>query len=213
MNFRGRVSVAVAVLMFIFRSNPAVLAQDESRSSYDPVESLLKLTESEKSKGEWIFYRQRFRDRDNQWAQYQGSIYAVLKSLKIDKCQVDLETIVVDHFRGIVGKSDTGEQQDTTTYLSSFALAQALADTMHVIEARPAQLRRATRSVCDERPSCELSWIQMKSEGRSIKEKIMTNDQLEFAGLSRDVAFPVSSPDAGAAMIRDFKALVNSKCR
>ena len=213
MNFRAHVLVVAVGLTFIFPLYLKVLAaQDQSHSIFDPVQSLMELMEAEKSKGEWIFYRQRFLDKDNRWAQYEGSIYAAVQSMRIEKCQVDLDMLIVDHFRGIVANSGTGEQQDSTRYVISFALTPAIADTLQVIEARPAQLRRSTHAICDEKPSCALTWIQMKSEERKINERITTNDHVEFAGLAKTGTMPASSWDAGATMVRDFRA-VASGCR
>ena len=212
MSCRAHVSMAAVTLIFVFSRISTILAQSGPPAIFDPAESLRTQMESEKSKGEWIFYHERFVDADNQLAQYQGSIFAAVQSMKIEECQVNLDTVVVDHFSGIVGNSGTGEQQDTTRSEISFTVTQAIVDTLQLIEARPAQLRRTTRAICDENPSCELTWIQVKDKGRRIRERVTTNGQLDFSGFSGTATFPVSSPDAGATVMRNLRALATSKC-
>ena len=81
-----------------------------------------------------------------------------------------------------------------------------------MVEARPAQLRRATRPICDEKPSCELTWVRIKSAGHKVTERITTNDEVEFSGPTSAAVFPVSSSDVGSAVINYFQVLANSHC-
>jgi hypothetical protein len=210
----SRVSVAVTVLSSVFLVSfiCRVAAQDDANSFSKPGQSLVELIEADIPKGEWLFYRQRFLSSDNHWAQYQGSIYAAVQNLKINKCRIEMQTLFVDQFTGIVGKSGTGQQQDKTVYEISFTLTLPIAETMEVVEARPSQLRRTTHAVCDEKPSCELTWVRFKSAKHKILERISTNDQIEFSGGTSTAVFPVSSPDVGSAAIKQLQLLSNSDC-
>jgi hypothetical protein len=189
-----------------------VNAQDDANSLGKPAQSLLELIEADIPRGEWLFYRQRFLSSDDHWAQYQGSIYAAVQSMKIDKCRIEMQTLVVDQFTGIVGKSGTGQQQDKTVYEISFTLTPPIAKTMEVVQARPSQLRRTTHAVCDEKPSCELTWVRFKSAEHKISERISTNDRIDFSGATSTAVFPVSSPDLGSAAIKQLQLLANSDC-
>jgi hypothetical protein len=133
--------------------------------------------------------------------------------MKINKCRIEMQTLVVDQFMGIVSKSSTGQQQDKTVYGISFTLTLPIAETMEVVEARPSQLRRTTHTVCDEKPSCELTWVRFKSAEHRISERISTNDQIEFSGGTNTAVFPVSSPDVGSAAIKQLQLLANSDCQ
>ena len=207
----GRVAVVGLILIIPCLSQP--IAQDGSTLTPDAKRDLVDAIESDKNKGEWVFYHQRFLDSDNQWVQYRGSVYAAVQNVKIETCKVDMETVIVDRFGGMVGKSGTGRQQDTSTYAISFTLTAAIAKDLHVVEARPAQLRRSTHAICDEKPSCELTWVRIKSAAHTITERITTNDQIEFNGQASTAVFPVSSPDVGSAVIKYFQVLANSNCR
>jgi hypothetical protein len=200
---------SVFLVSFICR----VAAQNDAESFSKPGQSLVQLIEADIPKGEWVFYRQRFLGSDNQWAQYQGSIYAAVQNMKINKCRIEMQTLVVDQFMGIVGKSSTGQQQDKTVYGISFTLTLPIAETMEVVEARPSQLRRTTHAVRDEKPSCELTWVRFKSAEHRISERISTNDQIEFSGGTNTAVFPVSSPDVGSAAIKQLQLLANSDCQ
>jgi hypothetical protein len=210
----SRVSIAASVMssVFLVPFICRVAAQDDAKSFRKPGQSLVELIEADKRKGEWVFYRQRFLSSDNQWAQYQGSIYAAVQSMKINKCRIEMQTLVVDKFTGIVGKSSSGQQQDKTIYEISFTLTLPIAETMEVVEARPTELRRTTHAVCNEKPSCELTWVRFKSAERKISEQISRNDQIEFSGGTSTAVFPVSSPDVGSAAIKQLQLLADSDC-
>jgi hypothetical protein len=201
----------VGTILIIPRIGQTV-AQDGSTLTPDAKRKLVDMIESDRSKGEWIFYRQRFLDADNQLVQYQGSVYAAVQNMKIAECKVDMETVIVDHFGGTVGNTGTGQQQDTSAYAISFTLTPEIAKELQVVEARPAQLRRTTRPICDEKPSCQLTWVRIKSAGHKIAERITTNDQIEFSGPASTAVFPVSSSDVGSAVIKEFQVLANSNC-
>lgn len=213
MKARG-VSVRVAIISvaLIVPRVAQPISQDGSTLPPDAKRDLLAVIESDESKGEWVFYHQRFLDSDNQWVQYQGSVYAAVQKMKIETCKVDMETVIVDHFAGTVGKTGTGQQQDTSTYDISFTLTPEIAKQLQVVEARPAQLRRTTHAICDEKPSCELTWVRIESAGRKITERITTNDQIEFSGQASTAVLPVSSSDVGSAVIKYFQVLANSGC-
>lgn len=214
----GWPSLFVCVLSSVFLSCficRTVAAQDGANSlshSADSAQGVADLIAADTHKGEWVFYRQRFRSSDNHWVQYQGSIYAAVQNMKINKCRIDMQTLVVDQFTGMVGKSDTGKQQDKTVYEISFTLTRPIAESMEVVEARPSQLRRTTHAVCDDKPSCELTWVRFRSADRQISEQISTNDQAEFSGATSTGVFPVSSPDIGSTAIKQIRLLANSQC-
>jgi hypothetical protein len=204
------VTIVISILIIPRIGRP--IAQDGSTETPEAKRNLVDVIESDRRKGEWVFYHQRFLDADNQWVQYQGSVYAAVQNIKIERCQVDLQTVIVDHFGGVVGDTGTGQQQDTSTYVISFTLTPAIATELQVVQARPAQLRRTTHAICDEKPSCELTWVRIKGEGHKITESITTNDQMEFSGPANAAVFPVSSSDVGSAIIRYFQVFANSNC-
>ncbi len=213
MNSRVSLSVSVLSSVFMVPFICRVSAQDGANSFSKLGQSLVELIEADGRKGEWVFYHQRFLSSDKQRAQYQGSIYAAVQNMKINKCRIEMQTLVVDQFAGIVGKSGIGQQQDKTVYEISFPLSRPIAETMEVVEARPSQLRRTTRAVCDERPSCELTWVRFRSAEHKISELISTNDQVEFNGGTSTAVIPVSSPDVGSAAIKQLQLLANSDCQ
>ena len=204
--------VTVVVWISIFPRIGQPIAQDGSTQTPEAKRNLVDVIESDTSKGEWIFYRQRFLDADNQWVQYQGSVYAAVQNMKIERCQVDMQTVIVDHFGGVVGNTGTGQQQDTSIYAISFILTPAIANELQLVEARPAQLRRTTNAICDEKPSCDLTWVRIKGARHKITERITTNDQIEFSGPASSAIFPVSSPDVGSAVIKYFQVFASSEC-
>jgi hypothetical protein len=214
MNARG-VSVWITVVgsILTLQRIGQTAAQDGSTSIPDARRNLVNVIESDGRKGEWVFYRQQFLDADNQWVQYQGSVYAAVQNMKIETCQVQMNSVIVDHFGGTVNKTGTGQQQDTSTYAISFTLTPAVAKELQVVEARPAQLRKTTHAICNEKPSCELTWVRVTTPDPKIIERITTNDQIEFSGPTRTAVFPVSSSDVGSSVIKYFQVLADSNCQ
>lgn len=209
-----RTSVSVFVLSSLFMSPLCRLsAQADATDSSKPGQSISELIESDARKGEWVFYRQRFLNSENQWAQYHGSIYAAVQNIRVDdRCRIELQTVVVDHFTGVEGKSGNRQQEDKTVNQISFTLTRTIAETMEVVKARPSQLRRTTHSECDEKPSCELTWVRFKSTEHKISERISANDRIEFSGETSTGVFPVSSSDVGSTAIKQLRALARSNC-
>jgi len=210
----SRMSASLFVLGSLFISPLcSIAAQAAAAPASKPGQSIAELIESDSRNGEWVFYRQRFLNSENQWAQYRGSIYAAVQNIKIDeKCRIELQTLVVDHFRGIEGRSGSRQEEDTTVYEISFTLTRLIAETMEVVKARPSQLRSTTHSVCDEKPSCELTWVRFKSPERKISERISTNDQIEFSGETSTGVFPVSSLETGSTAIKQLQRLAKLNC-
>lgn len=213
MNPRVPFLVNLVSSVFLACLSVCVGAQDHENSDTKPEQSLLELINADIPKGESVFYHQRFKTSNDQVAQYDGSIYAAVQSVKAEKCQIQIQTVVVDLFTGVVGKSGTGQQQDMTVYQISFSLTLPIAETMEVVEARPSQLRRTTHAVCIEKPSCDLTWVRFKSAEHKISERIVTNDQIEFSGVTSTAVFPVSSSDVGSSAIKQIQFLAKSHCQ
>ena len=176
-------------------------------------QTLASLIESDAKQGEWVFYRQRFLDNENKWARYDGSVYAAVTDLKIAGCRIDFETVQVDHFTGLVGKSETGEQQDSSSYSISFTLTRPIADALDIIEAPPVQLRKTTHAICDEKPSCALTWLRIRTKRPEIAETAVTNNLLEFRGTTSLALLPLSSADLGLKVIQQLRSLSNFHCQ
>jgi hypothetical protein len=217
---RGRLSrmsvfICTTVVGLIVIGFPFIHAVAQSTAARNsPTEQILvSLLESDEKRGEWIFYRQRFRDTENKWAQYTGSIYAGVKEVTIKGCRINFETVLADHFTGLVGETATGEQQDNSSYSFSFTLTPSIADALEIFEAPPIQLRRTTHPICDEKPSCALTWLRIKTKDQEITQAVVTNNLLEFRGTTALALLPVSSPQVGGKIIQQFRTLSDSHCR
>jgi len=174
---------------------------------------LASLIESDAKQGAWVLYHQQFLDNENKWARYNGSVYAAVKDLKIAGCRMDFETVLVDHFTGLVGKSETGEQQDSSSYSISFTLTRPIADALEIIEVPPVQLRRSTNAICDEKPSCALTWLRIRTKRPEIAETVVTNNLLEFRGVTGLALIPLSSSELGLKVIGQLQSLSNLHCQ
>jgi hypothetical protein len=200
------------LIVFSFPFMHAV-AQNSAAQNSLAEQAFVSLIESDEKQGEWVFYTQRFLDKENKWARYKGSIYAAVKSVKITGCRIDFDTVLTDHFTGLVGKSPTREQQDSSSYSISFTLTRSVADALEVIEAPPIQLRGTTNAVCEERPSCALTWLRIRTKRPEIAETVLTNDFLEFRGTSALALLPLSSSELGRKVVQQLRSISDSHCQ
>jgi hypothetical protein len=169
--------------------------------------------EAEAKKGAYVFYTQHYVDKENQKAFYRGSIYGSLKTFELDGCSLKIDVVIVDKFSGIVGGKQTGDLADSQHYTFSLALTSEIAHTLALIEARPAQLGRATNSVCAEKPSCAFTWMAVQAPGPAIKESRVTNEFVDYRGDAGRFLIPLSSPDAGKQLIRKIQDFADARCK
>jgi uncharacterized protein YjeT (DUF2065 family) len=189
----------------------AALVLAQSSAAPDPAPGLVQLVAADQKQGEWVDYTQRFRDVNNHWARYQGSIYAAVSGVKIDGCRIRFDATVVDHYDGVTGKNLTGEQQDSSEYSLSFTLTQALSDRLEIVELPPFELRRTTHPICDRKKSCALTWLRI-TDNRGMAKTVVTNRSLVFNGTVTEGVIPFSSPETAATAAQQLKSLSNQQC-
>jgi len=203
----------IAGLIVFSLSLAHAAAQNNAARNGAAEQTLASLIESDAKQGEWVFYHQRFLDSENKWARYNGSVYAAVKDLKIAGCRIDFEADVVDHFTGLEGKAETGEQQDSSAYSISFTLTHSIAEALEIVEAPPVQLRKTTNALCDERPSCALTWLRIRTKRPEIAETVVTNNLLEFRGATRMALLPLSSSELALKIIQQLRSLSKLHCQ
>jgi hypothetical protein len=216
---RSNASLRQIVVCFVLLSVSTLPLHGQDRNANGNVDAaaaqrdLLLAAEAEARKGAYVFYTQHYIDKENQKAFYRGSVYGALKSFKLDGCSLKVDVVIVDRFSGVVGKKLTGDQADSQQYTFSLNLTSDIAGALALIEARPAQLGRATNSVCTEKPSCAFTWLAIRATGSSIKESRITNEFVDFEGRADRFLIPVSSPEAGGQLIGQMQAFANAQCR
>ena len=173
----------------------------------------LATARAEEKNGAYLFYTQSFKDQDNERAEYRGSVYGVVRDVKLDGCTVTAEILIADSFSGTVGKSKIEHQQDTYTYRASFVLTRELADALTMVRARPAQLAHNTHFHCEGDGSCAFDWLRLQTKRRTIKEVCTINSMVDFDGFVDHLLMPLSSADAGTQWIALLRALVDSRCQ
>ncbi len=174
--------------------------------------SLLDLSAAEGRTGTYVFYTQSFVDSENRKASYTGSVYGAIKSIRINDCLVNVDAEIVDLFNGTVAGAPIAQQQDSSTYSYSFVLTRELVQSSEVIQARPIQLRRTTRSSCSDNSSCDFTWLRIKSTKPVFKETILTNGMREFQGTAHQLMIPLSSAEAGERLVANLRSLAAARC-
>lgn len=199
-----------ALLLFVTAS--ALCAAQHSTEPDSAQTLFLDTATSEEKTGEYIFYTQSFKDRDNDRASYRGSVYGVVRNVKLDGCTMTAEVLIADSFSAVVGKTKIDHQQDTYIYRASLVLTRELINGSAVMQARPVQLARSTHSQCEGDGSCAFTWLRLQAKRRVIKEISTINDMVDFEGMVDHVLMPLSSPAAGKEWITRMQALADSRC-
>ncbi len=189
-----------------------IVAQGWSQSV--PISSdLTSLAAEEAKRGVYVFYTQSFVDKENKRASYRGSVYGAIQEFELNRCELHIEAMIVDKFAGTVGKAPTGELQDTYRYSANLALTPEIAHGLSLIEARPAQLRDTTHSVCEQDSSCNFPWLRIRAKQRVIHETSTVNGALDFDGQVDHFVVPISSAEMGNRLMEQLQMIVGSRCR
>ncbi|HKF47129.1 MAG TPA: hypothetical protein VKB38_07200 [Terracidiphilus sp.] len=173
--------------------------------------TLLADADSEAKRGVYLFYSQNYVDAKKEKVDIHGSVYGVLRDVRLTGCDLEATIQVFDLFSGFVKELPTGEQQDLTEYSIRIHLTPDLAVTL--IQARPAQLAHTMHTQCNDDPSCTFNWLKIQSAKPDIHERIVMNHTLSFDGSVQQVLAPVSSLEAGKLLMRDLQSLARARCR
>jgi hypothetical protein len=198
-------------LILSFGLMPAQL-HSTSEPSESPEAALLAIAAAEAKRGVYVLYAQTYIDTENKRASYRGSVYGAIQDLKLNGCELKIETTIVDNFSGTVGKAPTGKLQDSYNYAATFLLTRDIADALTLVQARPAQLGGKTNSVCDDNPSCAFSWLHIQANRKSIKQTTVVNGYLNFDGQADQFHIPLSSPAVGNQLIEQIRLIAKSRC-
>lgn len=175
------------------------------------MQALLRDAEDESRRGTYVFYTQAYKDQHKDKVSLHGSVYGVLRDVKLAGCDLDATVQVFDLFSGFVGDRPEAERQDLTEYSIHLRITPGL--TASLIQARPSQLAHSMHTQCDAVASCTFSWIRIRSLHPQIHERIVLNHSITFDGPVSEVLAPVSSRDAGDQLIRDLQDIADSACK
>jgi hypothetical protein len=206
--FRAIVWVSL-VLCGAFASRD--LAQKSSSPVPDPASALLRDAEEEAKRGTYVLYTQAYKDRHKEKVSLHGSVYGVLRDVKLEGCDVDATVQVFDLFSGYIGDRPEAERQDLTEYSIHFRISSSL--TASVFQARPSQLAHNMHTQCEGDGSCTFNWLRIRSSRPAMHERIVLNHAITFDGAVSEVLAPVSSKEAADQLIRDVQALAGSGCK
>lgn len=190
-----------------------VSCQEFTSPAHDISAAFLADAEEEAGHGTYIFYTQEYRDQRKEHVSIHGSVYAVLRDVKLTGCDVEGTVQVFDLFSGSVKHRPTGETQDKTEYSIRFRISAETASGLSVFAARPSQLAHNMHTQCDADAACTFEWLRIRSARAEMRERIVLNNSITFDGPVNQLVVPVSSSDAGNRLIRDLQALAESRCR
>jgi hypothetical protein len=212
--FRGTRPIVFGWFLVLSFGLPSAQSQTRSEPGGNSSEAaLLAIAAAEAKRGVYVFYAQTFIDTENERASYRGSVYGAIQDLKLNGCELKIETTIVDNFSGMVGKVPTGKLQDSYQYVATFLLNREIADALTVVQARPAQLGPTTNSVCDDKSSCAFSWLHVQANRKTIKQTTLVNGSLNFEGQVVQFHIPLSSPAVGNQLIEQIRSIAESRCQ
>ncbi len=208
-----RTLLIAGLLIAIFA--PRAATCQEAFSSHPPPSdpsAFLSDTGAEAQRGVYLFYTQSFIDKQNERVAYRGSLYGVLRDVKLAGCDLEAKIQIVDSFSGTVKDRPTGQLQDETDYAVAFRMTREAAAGMTMLRARPSQLSSGRHTQCEEDRMCAFDWVRFQSPRRAIRETVIINGAIAFSGSVERVLAPVSSTEAGNRLIHDLQALTASRC-
>ena len=186
-------------------------AQEFSSPVRDPAAALLRDAEEEAKRGTYIFYRQAYKDQHKEKVSLHGSVYGVLRDVKLEGCNLDATVQVFDLFSGFIEERPEAERQDLTEYSIHFRVSPDV--TASVFQARPSQLAHSMHTQCDGDGSCTFNWLRLRSSRPAMHEKIVLNHSITFDGAVSELLVPVSSKEAADQLVRDLQELGGSRCK
>ena len=204
-------AIACACMALSAVSARWAMCQELVSTAHDGTAFLTDAEEEAKS-GTYIFYTQEYRDRRKEQVSIHGSVYGVLRDVKLSGCEVEATAQVIDLWSGSVKGRPTGVVQDETEYSIRFRISAETASGLSVFEGRPSQLAHNMHTQCDRDTACTFQWLRIRSAHAAMHERIVLNNSITFDGAVTQLVVPVSSSDAGNRLIRDLHALAESTC-
>jgi hypothetical protein len=188
-------------------------AQEFSSSHRDAATAFLADADAEAKRGVYLFYTQSYVDTKKEKVALHGSLYGVLRDVKVTGCDIEGTVQIFDLFSGQVKDRPTGEVQDLTEYSIKFRLTGDIASALTLIQGRPAQLAHKMNTKCEEDASCTFNWLRIRSARRLIHEEVVLNHSITFDDAVEQVLAPISSADAGRQLMRDLQEMAGTQCK
>jgi hypothetical protein len=220
---RSRAAVAVGAGVLLLgamacrgyaQSAPSLAVRNNNTSE----ETALAALQSEKTRGPWMSYAQRYRS-GGKIVSLQGTYYAGITAVRQSGCSLHIETIAVDRFSGSKGRKRIPETWNRYESAVDFRLTGDIGAGLRVIAARPAQLEEGTYAMCDGAPSCRMEWLEIRAAQPAIKVRRLTNDVAGYDGMIKDreglvtsYRIPLSSSRTGEDLIAKLRDLAQT-CR
>lgn len=211
------------IVEFVCAFRVGAIAQDiehAESSAATAREELIRAFQKESNLGTHILYRQSYKVH-HRHIEFEGSIYGQIQEMQADKCELKINSTLVDRYSGTIGDGPVGQTQNEYKSSFQFTLTAKRAAALEVVSARPVrQLSIESHAVCSEVPNCFLTWIRLKSDTRSIHLTEFTSDIADYDGLVKDFDgqvdqfwLPVSSREAGMDLIAKMQAYAENCAR
>jgi hypothetical protein len=171
---------------------------------------------NETSKWSMLTYTQRYTDDEDESVFYQGTLFVQLSKVSLEGCDLKLSVHVQDRFTGTIRKqqafrvktTDLRQQSETFDYEYLLKLADIRQLEEKVLVGRPAQIQSHTGFICEEQPSCELTWLDVKAPSPLIREVRTKDDNIDFDEMVNEITIPSSSRQTAQDSATAVKELV-----
>jgi hypothetical protein len=172
---------------------------------------------NETAKWSVLTYKQQYIDDDDENVFYQGTLFVQLSKVSLEGCDLKLSVHVQDRFTGTISKqqalhlktADLGQQSETFNYEYLLNLTDLRQLEGQVLLGRPVQIPAHTGYICEEQPSCELTWLDVKLPAPLIKEARERDGVIDFDEMVKEITIPMSSRQAAqdsAAALQELMA-------
>jgi hypothetical protein len=212
--------ICVAVLLLAGFLGFPLFAQTSAASETNAAtaqDDLLRSFAAEEKRGDTVFYTQSYYALHGRHVFFKGSMYASIADVKVNGCELRIDTTIADRYSGAIGRKQVAPTQSLYRISADFLLTPEIANSLKVIKARPGQLDEGTHPSCSDHQPCVLNWIELRSERPEIQLTEFTNDFEGYDGFVKNFdalvdrsLVPVSSPAVGNELISRMQALAGA---
>lgn len=165
------------------------------------IRSSISVFDNEVARWNVLTYEQSYIDDVDERVVYHGTLFVQLSRVSLESCNLKLGVRVQDKFSGTTTKqhalslrtTQLGQKTQTYNYTYALRLIDLEGVQATVLNGRPMQIRSGTGYICDENPSCKLTWLDLKLPEALIKETLEVNGFIDFDEEVKEIMIPVSS--------------------
>jgi hypothetical protein len=197
MNSRALTLKCKVVLIALLAIGKSVHCEDVTQ------DELRKLLAEETERWSVLTYSQLYIYNKNETVQYTGTVYLRIGPFSLEECDLKVSVVVQDKYVGAEEQrlrfsektvhKETSPKSDSYRYSYHISLTDIDPAQIATILARPSQLSENAKLSCNEEKSCNLLWLRVGTNKRSIMETRVMNGFEDVNQMVSQMVIPMTS--------------------